>query len=78
MSLLSERHLMTVVINMHKPYFIFKTCHGYEGAMSVLCTPLQVKCYPVGYETEKQGEKQWKISSRTKCSFKWNKLETIL
>jgi len=22
---LSERHLMTVVINMHKPYFIFKT-----------------------------------------------------
>jgi len=27
MSLLSERHLMTVVINMHKPYFIFKTCH---------------------------------------------------
>jgi len=25
MSLLSERHFMTVVINMHKPYFIFKT-----------------------------------------------------
>jgi len=25
MSLLRERHLMTVVINMHKPYFIFKT-----------------------------------------------------
>jgi len=25
MSLLSERHLMTVVTNMHKPYFIFKT-----------------------------------------------------
>jgi len=25
MSLLSESHLMTVVINMHKPYFIFKT-----------------------------------------------------
>jgi len=25
MSLLSERHVMTVVINMHKPYFIFKT-----------------------------------------------------
>jgi len=25
MSLLSERHLMTVVIIMHKPYFIFKT-----------------------------------------------------
>jgi len=42
-TLLSERHFMTVVINMHKPYFIFMTyCHGYEG---VLCTPLQVKCY---------------------------------
>jgi len=28
MSSLSERHLMTVVINMHKLYFIFKTrCH---------------------------------------------------
>jgi len=38
MSLLSERHLMTVVINVHKPYFIFKTY-----VMSVLCTPLQVK-----------------------------------
>jgi len=25
MSLLSERHLMTVVKNVHKPYFIFKT-----------------------------------------------------
>jgi len=24
MSLLSERHLMTVVINIHRPYFIFK------------------------------------------------------
>jgi len=23
MSLLSERHFMTVVINMHKPYFIY-------------------------------------------------------
>jgi len=32
MSLLSKRHLMTVVIN-----FIFKTY--------VLCTPIQVKCY---------------------------------
>ncbi len=31
---------MTVVINMHKTSFIFKTC-----VMSVLCTPLQVKCY---------------------------------
>jgi len=38
---------MTVVTNMHKPFFIFKTyvCHGYEGVMPVLCTPLQVKCY---------------------------------
>jgi len=26
-----------------------KTCHGYEGVMLVLCTPLQVKCYPVGF-----------------------------
>jgi len=25
MSLLSERHLMTFVINIHKPYFIIKT-----------------------------------------------------
>jgi len=25
MPLLSERHLMTVVINIHKPHFIFKT-----------------------------------------------------
>jgi len=22
------------------------SCHGYEGVMSVLWTPLQVKCYP--------------------------------
>jgi len=21
------------------------SCHGYEGVMSVLCTPLQVKCF---------------------------------
>jgi len=34
MSLLSESHLMTVVINMHKPYFIFKT---YDMVMKVLC-----------------------------------------
>jgi len=33
---------MTVVINM--PYSIM-SCHGFEGAMSVLCTPLEVKCY---------------------------------
>jgi len=46
MSLLSERHLMTVVINMHKPYFIFKTY-----VMSVLCTPLQVKCDQTFYLT---------------------------
>jgi len=45
MSSLSERHLMTVFINMHKLYLIFKTCHGYEGVMSVLFTFLQVKCY---------------------------------
>jgi len=23
------------------------SCHGYEGIMSVLCTPLQVKCYHI-------------------------------
>jgi len=34
MSLLSERHLMTVVINMHKSYFIFKT---YIIVMNVSC-----------------------------------------
>jgi len=46
MSLLSERHFMTVVINMHKPYFIYPRhiCHVMV-IMSVLCTPLQVKCY---------------------------------
>jgi len=33
---------MTVIINMHKT---MRSCHGYEGIMSVLCTPLQVKCY---------------------------------
>uniref|UniRef100_A0A672JXP1 CUB domain-containing protein n=1 Tax=Sinocyclocheilus grahami TaxID=75366 RepID=A0A672JXP1_SINGR len=26
---------------------IFKSCHDYEGVMSVLCTPLQVKCYRI-------------------------------
>jgi len=43
MSLLSERHLMTVVINMRKPYFIFKTyvmvmkvsCQSYAHALAV-------------------------------------------
>jgi len=39
MSLLSERHLMTVVINPTS-YSRHMSCHGYEG------TPLQVKCYP--------------------------------
>jgi len=38
---------MTLNDSCHKPFFIFKTyvCHGYEGVMPVLCTPLQVKCY---------------------------------
>jgi len=45
MPLLSKRHLMTVVLNMHKPYYM--SCHGYEGVMSVLCTSLQVKCYQI-------------------------------
>jgi len=40
-TLLSERHLMTCInTNTHM------SCHYYEGViMSVLCTPLQVKCY---------------------------------
>jgi len=42
MSLLSERHLMTVVINPHSRHMSYR---GYEAVMSVLCTPLQVKCY---------------------------------
>jgi len=32
------------VINMHKTSM---SCHDYEGVMSVLCTPLQVKCYHI-------------------------------
>jgi len=28
------------------------SCHGYEGVMSVLCTPLQVKCYPQYVRTD--------------------------
>jgi len=44
MSLLSKRHLMTVVIN---PISYSRHCHGYEGLMPVLCTPLQVKCYRI-------------------------------
>jgi len=45
MLLLSESHLMTVVINPTS-YSRHMSCHGYEGVMSVLCTPLQVKCFP--------------------------------
>jgi len=26
---------------------VFMTCHDYEGVMSVLCTPLQVKFYQI-------------------------------
>jgi len=48
MSLLSERHLKTVVINMLTSYSRHMSCHGYEGVMSVLCTALQVNCYPIG------------------------------
>jgi len=38
---------MTVFINMHilTTYSRHMSCHGYKGVMSVLCTPLQVKCY---------------------------------
>jgi len=35
---------MTIVINMHKTSM---SCRDYEVVMSVLCTPLQVKCYPL-------------------------------
>jgi len=42
MSLLSERQLMTET-SRHMSY------HGSEGVMSVLCTPLQVKCYHLFY-----------------------------
>jgi len=33
---------ITVVTNMHKTSM---SCHDYEGVMSVLYTPIQVKCY---------------------------------
>jgi len=38
---------MTVVINMHTSYSRHMSCHGYEGVISFLWTPLQVKCYQV-------------------------------
>jgi len=41
MLLLSERHLMTVVINMHKPYFILKTY-----VMSVMVMKASCQSYP--------------------------------
>jgi len=28
------------------------SCHDYEGVMPVLCTPLQIKCYPTLLEQE--------------------------
>jgi len=28
------------------------SCHDYEGVMPVLCTPLQVKCYPELHNAE--------------------------
>jgi len=31
------------------------SCHDYEGVMSVLCTPLQVKCYQKIYTMEVNG-----------------------
>jgi len=43
----TELHLMTTVINIHKDSFMFMVlCHVYDIVMSVLCTPLQIKCYP--------------------------------
>jgi len=38
---------MTVVINMHGISFIFMTCLVMIMKVSVLCTPLQVKCYQI-------------------------------
>jgi len=31
------------------------SCHGYKAVMSVLCTPLQVKCYPIQHKKQKKG-----------------------
>jgi len=39
---------MTVVINPTS-YSRHMSCYGYEGVMTVLCTPLQVKCYQYIY-----------------------------
>jgi len=46
MAFVSERHLLTVIINPPS-YSRHMSCHGYEGVMSVSCTPLQVKCYQI-------------------------------
>jgi len=63
---------MTVVINMHKKplsYSWYVSCHDYEGVMSVLCTPLQVKCYrenqQQGAEEESKGRRlKWKQANK--------------
>jgi len=35
--------------------------HGYEGVMSVLCTPLQVKCYRCFFPGEQDKDTDYKI-----------------
>jgi len=30
---------------------VVTSCHGYEGVMSVLCTPLQVNCYHISLQS---------------------------
>jgi len=39
---------MTTVMNIHKDSFMFMEvlCHVYDSSMSVLFTPLKIKCYP--------------------------------
>jgi len=45
-NVITER--MTLNDSCHKhAYFIFITCHDYEGVMLVLRTPLQVMCYHI-------------------------------
>jgi len=40
---------MTLNNSCHKHAYNLLICHDYEGVMLVLCTPLQVKCYPIRF-----------------------------
>ncbi len=51
--------LMTTVIKCHSLSYVIShakmtllMCHDYEGVISVLCTPLQVKCYRNNFHLE--------------------------